>query len=273
MLSAVKLMSNYKFVGQHMHTSIPTNNCICMTIIYYYKYINISKSTTQHLRVPKPFFHFSHPSRHSLLRNWQTTLRSGSGTAFQETKIRPWSYIATVSILPWRHSRMAANSKHNLDLPPTGPLPCNSTLITSQLAWTNPYLRILFHPSIFQPNPPNLSQAGIDPSISEISSCHPLDREGASPNLDASVKGSVFLQYPQDTKATKGTLIQSMEGIHWKHNLCFRFMKSNLTHPFYRTGNESTFTALITTKEWRYGSICCQWVPKASEYTQSIAVN
>lgn len=219
------------------------------------------------------FFHVSHPSRHSLLRNWQTTLRSGSGTTFQETKIRPWSYIATASILPWRHSRMAANSKHNLDLPPTGPLPCNSTLITSQLAWKSPYLSILFHPSIFQLNAPNLSQAGMNPSISEISSCHPLDREGASPNLDASVKGSVFLQYPQDTKATKGTLLQSMEGIHWKHHLFFRFMKSNLTHPFYRTGNESTFTALITTKEWRYGSICCQWAPKASEYTRSIAVN
>lgn len=55
MLSAVKLMSNYKFVGQHMRTSIPTDNCICMTIIYFYKYINISKSTTQHLHVPNHF--------------------------------------------------------------------------------------------------------------------------------------------------------------------------------------------------------------------------
>ena len=159
-------------------------------------------------------------------------------------------------------------SKHNLDLPPTGPLPCNGTLITSQLAWKSPHLSILFHPSIFQLNPPNLSQAGINPSISEISSCHPLDREGASPNLDASVRGSVFLQYPQDTKATKGTWIQSMEGIYWKHHLFFIFMKSNLTHPLYRTGNESTFTALITTKEW-ISSDMDQYIANESRKLQS----
>lgn len=277
MISAVKLMSNYKFVRQHMHTSIPTDNCICMTIIYYSKYINISKSFKIYNSTSscsKPFFSVfliqvatvssetDKPHSGVVREPPFRKQRSGHGVTLPQLP----SFLGGTA--EWRQTLNITWIYHPLGPCPVTVLSLRASLHEKAHTWAFCFIQA--------------SSNSMHPICHRLGWIHQSQKSPHAIRWTVKVlhqtlmpqwRGSVFLQYPQDTKATKGTLLQSMEGIHWKHHLFFRFMKSNLTHPFYRTGNESTFTALITTKEWRYGSICCQWVPKASEYTQSIAVN
>ena len=61
MRSAVKLKP-YEFVGQHIYTSIPTNDCICMTI---YQHLKIYSSTSSAPQTSTCFPFFSSKSPQS----------------------------------------------------------------------------------------------------------------------------------------------------------------------------------------------------------------